>query len=153
MGRWRHRRRRRHGAADHDVSRITGGDPMAATQFNHGRQAEELVEAGLMLDLTELAEKPKAGATSSIRCPCSTAARSMGAIYCVPVNIHSWQWLWLSAPPMKRPAWMCPTNWDEFVAAAPRCEEAGLIPLAMGQQPWQSNRRLRRDTDGRHRRR
>lgn len=24
------------------ISRITGGDPMAATQFNHGRQAEEL---------------------------------------------------------------------------------------------------------------
>lgn len=24
------------------VSRITGGDPMGATQFNHGRQAEEL---------------------------------------------------------------------------------------------------------------
>ena len=38
------------------ISRITGGDPMGATQFNHGRQAEELVEAGLMLDLTELAE-------------------------------------------------------------------------------------------------
>ena len=28
------------------ISRITGGDPMGATQFNHGRQAEELVEAG-----------------------------------------------------------------------------------------------------------
>ena len=39
------------------ISRITGGDPMAATQFNHGRQAEELVEAGLMRDLTALAEK------------------------------------------------------------------------------------------------
>ena len=38
------------------VSRITGGDPMAATQFNHGRQAEELVEAGLMRDLTDVAE-------------------------------------------------------------------------------------------------
>ena len=25
------------------ISRITGGDPMGATQFNHGRQAEELV--------------------------------------------------------------------------------------------------------------
>ena len=37
------------------ISRITGGDPMAATQFNHGRQAEELVEAGLMRDLTDLA--------------------------------------------------------------------------------------------------
>lgn len=28
------------------ISRITGGDPMGATQFNHGRQAEELVRPG-----------------------------------------------------------------------------------------------------------
>ncbi len=41
------------------ISRITGGDPMAATQFNHGRQAEELVQAGLMRDLTDVAEKGK----------------------------------------------------------------------------------------------
>ena len=33
------------------ISRITGGDPMGATQFNHGRQAEELVEAGLLFVL------------------------------------------------------------------------------------------------------
>jgi len=38
------------------ISRIIGGDPMGATQLNHGRQAEELVEAGLMLDLTDIAE-------------------------------------------------------------------------------------------------
>ena len=38
------------------ISRITGGDPMGATQFNHGQQARELVEAGLMLDLTDVAE-------------------------------------------------------------------------------------------------
>ncbi len=38
------------------ISRITGGDPMGATQFNHGRQAEELVEAGLMKDLTAVRE-------------------------------------------------------------------------------------------------
>ena len=29
---------------------------MGATQFNHGQQALELVEAGLMLDLTDVAE-------------------------------------------------------------------------------------------------
>src|SRR5678816_3387568 len=39
------------------ISRITGGDPMGATQFNHGRQAEELVQAGVMRDLTDLATK------------------------------------------------------------------------------------------------
>ena len=43
------------------ISRITGGDPMAATQFNHGRQAEELVEAGLMRDLTDLADQREVG--------------------------------------------------------------------------------------------
>ena len=39
------------------VSRITGGDPMGATQFNHGRQAEELIEAGLLRDLTDVATR------------------------------------------------------------------------------------------------
>ena len=39
------------------ISRIIGGDPMGATQLNHGRQAEELIQEGLLTDLTELAEK------------------------------------------------------------------------------------------------
>jgi glucose/mannose transport system substrate-binding protein len=39
------------------VSRLLGGDPMGATQFNHGRQTEDLIQEGLFLDLTELAEK------------------------------------------------------------------------------------------------
>ena len=38
------------------VSRILGGDPMGAFQFNHGRQAEELIEAGLLRDMTDVAE-------------------------------------------------------------------------------------------------
>lgn len=48
------------------ISRILGGNPMGATQLNHGRQAEELVQGGLMTDLTELAER-KAGPTSFAR--------------------------------------------------------------------------------------
>ena len=39
------------------VSRLLGGDPMGATQFNHGRQTEDLIKEGLFLDLTELSEK------------------------------------------------------------------------------------------------
>ena len=47
------------------VSRLLGGDPMGATQFNHGRQTEDLIQEGLFLDLTELSEK--AGAISYSR--------------------------------------------------------------------------------------
>jgi len=77
------------------ISRIIGGDPMGATQLNHGRQAEELVEAGLMLDLTDIAEAEGwADVVNPIRLLDSCTLD--GKIYCVPVNIHSPQWLWLS---------------------------------------------------------
>ena len=56
----------------------------------------------------------------------------------MPVNIHSWQWLWLSHAAYEKAGVPLPTNWDEFVASAPALEAAGIIPLAMGQQPWQS---------------
>ncbi|MFD1910879.1 ABC transporter substrate-binding protein [Halodurantibacterium flavum] len=120
------------------ISRILGGDPMAATQLNHGRQAEELVEAGLMLDLTELAE---AEGWRDIVQPVSLldACTVEGRVYCVPLNIHSWQWLWLSHQAFEDAGLEVPTNWNEFVAAAPALREAGKIPLAMGMQPWQAN--------------
>jgi len=118
------------------ISRITGGDPMGATQFNHGRQAEELVEAGLMRDLTELAQQE--GWQDVIK-PASLLESCTldGKVYCVPVNIHSWEWLWLSNKAFEDAGVPVPTNWEEFVAAAPALEEAGKVPLAIGQQPWQ----------------
>ncbi|MBA3041851.1 MAG: ABC transporter substrate-binding protein [Alphaproteobacteria bacterium] len=120
------------------VSRITGGDPMAATQFNHGRQAEELAQSGLMRDLTAVAEKEKW--KDFIR-PLSLldSCTIDGKIYCAPVNIHSWQWLWLSNAAFEKAGVPIPKNWDEFVAAAPALEKAGIQPLAVGGQPWQAN--------------
>lgn len=120
------------------VSRITGGDPMGATQFNHGRQAEELAQSGLMRDLTAVAEKEKW--KDFIR-PLSLldSCTIDGKIYCAPVNIHSWQWLWLSNAAFEKAGVPVPKNWDEFVAAAPALEKAGIQPLAVGGQPWQAN--------------
>ncbi len=120
------------------VSRILGGDPMGATQMNHGRQAEELIEAGLMTDLTELAEKE--GWADLVNPPALLDACTYeGKIYCVPVNIHSAQWLWLSHGAFEAAGLEVPKNWDEFVADAAKLQEAGIVPLAMGQQGWQQN--------------
>jgi glucose/mannose transport system substrate-binding protein len=120
------------------VSRIIGGDPMHATQLNHGRQAEELIEAGLLQDLTDVAD---AEGWKDIVNPSGLldSCTLDGKIYCVPVNIHSWQWIWLSHKAYKDAGVDVPTNWDEFVAAAPALEAAGKIPLAMGQQSWQQS--------------
>lgn len=120
------------------ISRITGGDPLGATQFNHGRQAEKLVEAGLMRDLTDIAE---AEGWKDIVHPSSLldSCTLDGRIYCVPVNIHSWQWIWLSNAAFAKAGVDVPSNWDEFVAAAPALEAKGIIPLSMGQQSWQTS--------------
>ncbi|WP_171177654.1 ABC transporter substrate-binding protein [Ruegeria sp. HKCCD8929] len=120
------------------ISRILGGDPMGATQLNHGRQAEELIEAGLLTDLTELAEQE--GWRDIVNPPSLLDACTYeGRIYCAPVNIHSAQWLWLSHSAYEQAGLDVPANWAEFVTAAPKLEEAGIVPLAMGQQGWQQN--------------
>lgn len=120
------------------VSRLTGGDPMGAFQFNHGRQAEELIEAGLLRDITDIAE---AEGWTDIVNPGSLldSCTVDGRIYCAPVNIHSWQWLWLSHKAYEDAGIDVPANWDEFVASAPKLEEAGAVPLALGQQGWQQS--------------
>ena len=120
------------------ISRISGGDPMGATQLNTGRDAEDLVKAGLMTDLTELAEKE--GWADIIRpSKLLDACRYDGKIYCVPVNIHSFQWMWLNRGVFEDNGMAVPTNWSEFAEAAPKLREAGVIPLAVGGEPWQIN--------------
>ena len=117
------------------IARITGGDPMAMTQFNHGQQALELVEAGLMLDLTDVAEAE--GWKDKIYPPGLLDSCTVdGRIYCAPVNIHSPEWLWLSNKVYEDIGIPVPQNWNEFVASAPQVEAAGKIPLALGNQPW-----------------
>lgn len=120
------------------VSRLTGGDPMGAFQFNHGRQAEELIEAGLLRDITDIAE---AEGWKDLVNPSTLldACTVDGRIYCAPVNIHSWQWLWVSHKAFQDAGLDVPTNWAEFAAAAPALEAAGKLPLAMGQQGWQQS--------------
>lgn len=120
------------------ISRILGGDPMGATQLNHGRQAEELIEAGLLLDLTDVATA--GGWTDLVNPPALLDSCTLdGKIYCVPVNIHSGQWLWLSHDAYEKAGQPVPTDWNEFVASAGALSDAGLVPLAMGQQGWQQN--------------
>lgn len=118
------------------VSRLTGGDPMGAFQFNTGRQAEELIEAGLIRDITDIAEAE--GWKDIVNPPSLLESCTFdGRVYCVPVNMHSWQWLWLSHKAYDDVGLDVPTNWSEFVAAAPVLREAGKQPLVFGGEGWQ----------------
>ena len=112
------------------ISRIIGGDPMGATQMNTGRDAEELIQAGLMRDLTPVVEEMGGlgfYVDESLLEPCMYE----GGIYCLPINIHSWDWLWLSTAAYEEIGQPVPTNWDEYVASWPALQEAGILPFGL----------------------
>lgn len=118
------------------MQRTLGGDPPDAAQFNPGRQYEELIEAGLLLDLTELAEAEGWAdiiAPSRIFEPCVVDGR----VWCVPVNVHSWQWGWASLPVFEQSGVEVPTTLNQFLEQAPAIQEAGFIPFAIGGESWQ----------------
>jgi glucose/mannose transport system substrate-binding protein len=113
------------------ISRIIGGDPMGATQMNTGRDAEELIQAGLMRDLTDVVADMNLEefyVDETLLEPC----RYEGGLYCLPINIHSWDWLWLSTAAYETIGQPVPTNWDEYVASWPALQEAGILPFALG---------------------
>ncbi len=114
------------------ISRILGGNPMGATQLNPGKDADELVKAGLLLDLTEQA---KAENWDGILRPKSQMASCTydGKVFCVPVNLHSAQWMWTNRKVYMDAGLEPPKNWDEFVATAPKLMEKGIQPLALAQ--------------------
>ncbi|MCD7060866.1 ABC transporter substrate-binding protein [Pelagibacterium xiamenense] len=112
------------------ISRIIGGNPMGATQMNTGRDAEELIQAGLMRDLTDIAEEMNISefyVDETLLEPCTYEGR----IYCFPVNIHSWDWLWLSTAAYEEIGQPVPTNWNEYVESWPALEEAGILPFGL----------------------
>ena len=114
------------------ISRILGGNPMGATQLNPGHDADELIKAGLMTDLTALATKDK---WDDILRPKSQLASCTvdGKVYCVPVNLHSAQWMWTNRKVFTDAGLEPPKNYAELVAAAPKLREKGIQPLAMAQ--------------------
>lgn len=112
------------------ISRIIGGDPMGATQMNIGRDAEDLIEAGLMRDLTDIVDELGAREFYADPTLLDTCTYD-GKVYCLPINIHSWDWLWLSTAAYEKIGQPVPTNWDEYVASWPALQEADVQPFGL----------------------
>jgi glucose/mannose transport system substrate-binding protein len=115
------------------ISRIMGGNPPCATQFNPGKDADDLIDAGLMLDLTDLANAE--GWKDFVYPPSQfdpTCVRD-GKVWCVPVNIHSAFWMWTNRKVFEDAGLTPPKDWNELLAAAPALRDKGIIPLSAAQ--------------------
>ena len=137
---------------------VAAGNPPTASQIL-GYYAKDYAEAGKLGDITSLAEKE--GWAKVIPTALQKFTTTDGKWGAVPVNIHSVNWVWLNKSVMDKIGGTEPKTFDDFLALLAKAKAAGVIPLALGGQPWQEatmfdlgrriNRRYRLLQEGVHR--
>jgi glucose/mannose transport system substrate-binding protein len=117
------------------LSRIAGGNPPTAAQFNISKQYFDLIEEGLLNNIDAVAAKE--GWDKMLPAPLLKLVKVKGHYYAVPVNIHNPVWFWYSKSALAKAGATEPKTIDEFFVALDKLKAAGLVPLALGGQGWQ----------------
>ena len=113
---------------------VAAGNPPTASQML-GYYVIDYAEAGELGDITALAEKE--GWDKVIPEGAAEILHNNGKWVAVPVNIHSVNWIWINKAVMEKIGGTQPKTFDDFIALLDKAKAAGVIPLALGGQPWQ----------------
>jgi glucose/mannose transport system substrate-binding protein len=113
---------------------VAAGNPPTASQIL-GYFAVDYADAGKLGDITALATKE--GWDKVIPKALQKFTTVNGKWGAVPVNIHSVNWIWINKAVMDKIGGTEPKTFDDFIALLDKAKAAGVIPLALGGQPWQ----------------
>ncbi|MGH7067135.1 MAG: ABC transporter substrate-binding protein [Acetobacteraceae bacterium] len=115
---------------------VTSGSPPDASQML-GYLIQDWAQEGVLADLTPVATKEHWN--SEIPKPLWPFSKYEGKWVAAPINFHSTNWIWVNKADFDKLGVKPPTNFDELVAVLHKAKEAGIIPLAVGGQPWQES--------------
>ena len=113
---------------------VAAGNPPTASQIL-GYFVIDYAESGKLGDITSLATKE--GWDKVVPKALQKFTTTNGKWDAVPVNIHSVNWIWINKAVMDKIGGTEPKNFDDFIALLDKAKAAGVIPLALGGQPWQ----------------
>lgn len=120
------------------VNRMVGGNPPTMAQFNTGKQFDELIENGLLIDVEAIAEAGKW--RELMPKPIIEASVRDGKFYAVPVNIHGQNWMFYNTKVFADAGLEPPKTFPELVETGEKLKAKGVIPIALGGQPtWERN--------------
>jgi glucose/mannose transport system substrate-binding protein len=116
-------------------ARVTARNPPTAVQML-GFDIQDWARQGALGDLNALAASE--GWDRTVPAALQAFSKHQGKWIAAPVNVHSTNWVWASREVMaKAGVNTAPTNWDEFIAALDKVQQAGFVALAHGGQAWQ----------------
>ncbi len=110
------------------LNRIAGGNPPTASQFNTSKQYHELIDAGLLANVDEVAAKE--GWDTWMPGPIKNVIKKNGHYYAVPVNIHSGTWFWYSKAVLAKAGVTEPKTEAEFWTALDKIKASGQTAFA-----------------------
>jgi glucose/mannose transport system substrate-binding protein len=113
---------------------VAAGNPPMASQML-GYIVLEYAAGGKSGDITATATKQ--GWDKVVPKALQKFATYNGKWVAVPVNIHSVNWLWFNKALFDKLGASEPKSFDELTALLDKAKAAGIVPLAMGGQPWQ----------------
>ena len=114
------------------AQRLAAGNPPDSFQGHAGAELRDYIKAGQVLPVDFIYRQ--AGFGKVMPASLLSQIRYNGRIYSVPVNIHRANVLWFNPRTLRSNGIAVPRTWGQFVAALQKAEDAGLTPLAMGEQ-------------------
>jgi glucose/mannose transport system substrate-binding protein len=114
------------------AQRLAAGNPPDSFQGHAGAELRDYIKAG-QIEPVDFIYK-QYGFDKVMPKSLINQIRYQGKLYSVPVNIHRANVLWFNPRVLRQNGISVPRTWGQFMAALQKAENAGLTPLAMGEQ-------------------
>jgi glucose/mannose transport system substrate-binding protein len=118
------------------TSRIGGGNPPGGMFASIGKQAIDLGAEGVLRNIRPLVDAENLVSTVP-QFALDIVSGPGGELYAVPLAFETQNFIWYSIPALQAAGVEPPKSWAEFLEAAPKLQEKGIIPIAVGAQGWQ----------------
>ncbi|PRH89039.1 carbohydrate ABC transporter substrate-binding protein [Labrys okinawensis] len=115
-------------------TRLAAGNPPATMQFL-GYEGLDWGKEGVLRSLNDLYTKN--GWDKALAPQLLAFVKSGDDFISVPVNMHRQNWVWANKAVFDKAGISEPKSWDELIASGDKLKKAGVIPLAIGDEPWQ----------------
>ncbi|QEN84870.1 carbohydrate ABC transporter substrate-binding protein [Labrys sp. KNU-23] len=115
-------------------TRLAAGNPPATMQFL-GYEGLDWAKEGVLRSLNDLYTKN--GWDKALAPQLLAFVKSGDDYISLPINMHRQNWVWANKAVFDKAGISEPKSWDELIGSADKLKKAGVIPLAIGDEPWQ----------------